>query len=120
MVGSITILKQPEQLGPDGVTMESHGVKVPACYMRMWYVEVKVSLFVLIRHVLIYSFVYFWGQGAQHGFFSFGGSTVLLLFQRGRIVLDPELVANSRQPIETLVKVYNGSGYFSLNFYFDA
>eukprot|EP00455_Lapot_gusevi_P027530 TRINITY_DN2919_c0_g1_i3.p1 TRINITY_DN2919_c0_g1~~TRINITY_DN2919_c0_g1_i3.p1 ORF type:complete len:366 (-),score=134.90 TRINITY_DN2919_c0_g1_i3:210-1241(-) len=43
-------------------------------------------------------------KGDMHGFFAFGGSTVLLLFEPGRIQFDPELLANSRQPIETLVK----------------
>lgn len=35
---------------------------------------------------------------------SFGGSTVLLLFQTGRVRFDDDLIANSMEPVETLVR----------------
>ncbi|KAI9223540.1 phosphatidylserine decarboxylase-domain-containing protein [Blastocladiella britannica] len=44
-------------------------------------------------------------RGDEHGFFAFGGSTVVLLFEPGRIELDADLVANSTRKLETLVRV---------------
>jgi len=44
-------------------------------------------------------------KGDEHGYFAFGGSTILLLFQEGKIVFDEDLVVNSNKPIETLVKM---------------
>ncbi len=40
----------------------------------------------------------------EKGFFKFGGSTVILVFQQGMIEPDADLVANSAKGIETLVK----------------
>jgi len=42
-------------------------------------------------------------KGEEHGYFSFGGSTVLLLLQRGSITFDADLLANSLKPLETVV-----------------
>ena len=44
-------------------------------------------------------------KGAEHGFFAFGGSTVVLLFQPGAVVWDADLLDNSAQPLETIVRV---------------
>lgn len=41
----------------------------------------------------------------EHGHFEFGGSTILILFQSGRIVFDSDLKTNSDSSIETLIKV---------------
>jgi len=40
----------------------------------------------------------------EKGFFSFGGSTILLVFGKNAIHFEPDLVANSRKGFETLVK----------------
>ena len=40
-------------------------------------------------------------KGDEKGYFSFGGSCVILLFEKGRIRFDADLVANSRQNLET-------------------
>jgi phosphatidylserine decarboxylase len=42
-------------------------------------------------------------KGEEMGYFSFGGSTVICVFQKGRIDLDEDLLANSRRSLETLV-----------------
>jgi len=39
------------------------------------------------------------------GWFAFGGSTTLVLFQAGAIAFDADLVTNTRNTLETLVKV---------------
>eukprot|EP00123_Amoebidium_parasiticum_P015577 comp23042_c0_seq1/m.36864 comp23042_c0_seq1/g.36864 ORF comp23042_c0_seq1/g.36864 comp23042_c0_seq1/m.36864 type:complete len:1024 (-) comp23042_c0_seq1:370-3441(-) len=44
-------------------------------------------------------------KGDEHGYFAFGGSTVLVLWQPGKIVFDRDLVDNSRKPLETLVRM---------------
>lgn len=49
-------------------------------------------------------------KGDEHGFFAFGGSTILLLFEPGRIVFDKDLIVNSEKPIETLVRMGEGIG----------
>ena len=44
-------------------------------------------------------------KGSPHGHFSFGGSTVLVFFQKGRIIFDRDLTSNSKEGRETLVRV---------------
>ncbi|CAG8598451.1 8151_t:CDS:10 [Ambispora gerdemannii] len=41
----------------------------------------------------------------EHGYFAFGGSTVILLFQKGKMEWDQDIVINSQQALETLVRV---------------
>eukprot|EP00250_Pteridium_aquilinum_P033218 c5332_g1_i2 orf=210-2240(+) len=42
-------------------------------------------------------------KGDEFGYFSFGGSTVICVFQKGAIDFDEDLVANSERSLETLV-----------------
>jgi len=49
-------------------------------------------------------------KGSPHGFFAFGGSTVLVFFEKGRIKFDSDLVSNSKKGIETLVQVNSRLG----------
>lgn len=44
-------------------------------------------------------------KGQEMGYFKFGGSTVLAVFQRGAITFDKDLLLNSQKPIETYVRV---------------
>jgi phosphatidylserine decarboxylase len=41
----------------------------------------------------------------EKGFFKFGGSTVVLVFESGKVIFSEDLVEQSRQGVETLVKV---------------
>ncbi|CAB4442291.1 unnamed protein product [Rhizophagus irregularis] len=41
----------------------------------------------------------------EHGYFAFGGSTVILLFQKGKMIWDEDLLANSGSCLETLVRM---------------
>jgi phosphatidylserine decarboxylase len=43
-------------------------------------------------------------KGDEAGFFAFGGSTVLILFQPGACVFDADLTSNSMRPLETIVR----------------
>jgi phosphatidylserine decarboxylase len=49
-------------------------------------------------------------KGAKKGFFEFGGSTVVLLFQKGRIELDQDLCTNTQNEIETYVRMGESIG----------
>ena len=43
-------------------------------------------------------------RGDELGFFAFGGSTTIVVFKRGTIEFDHDLLLNSQKPIETLVQ----------------
>jgi len=51
-----------------------------------------------------------YNKGEPHGYFQFGGSTVLLLFEKNRIMFDQDLIDNSKNGIETLVNVNTSLG----------
>lgn len=40
-------------------------------------------------------------KGAEKGYFEFGGSCIVLLFEQGRITFDADLVANTKKGLET-------------------
>lgn len=44
-------------------------------------------------------------KGQEKGFFKFGGSTVVLVFQKGNIKIDDDIIENSRKGLETKVKM---------------
>jgi phosphatidylserine decarboxylase len=44
-------------------------------------------------------------KGDEKGFFSFGGSCVITLFQKGRIAFDRDIAEQSAQQIETFAKM---------------
>ena len=43
-------------------------------------------------------------RGEEKGYFQMGGSTVLIIFQSGRVEIDEDILRYSDQGIETLVK----------------
>ncbi|KAK9455449.1 phosphatidylserine decarboxylase-domain-containing protein [Dipodascopsis uninucleata] len=45
------------------------------------------------------------------GYFKFGGSTLLMFFEQGRAVFDSDLIANSKQSLETLIRVGMSIGH---------
>ena len=50
-------------------------------------------------------------RGDEMGRFRYGGSTVAVVFRRGTIEFDPELIDNSRRGFETLVRVGSVLGH---------
>jgi phosphatidylserine decarboxylase len=44
-------------------------------------------------------------KGEEMGYFKFGGSTIVLLFERGKLTVDTDLIENTVKGIETEVKV---------------
>lgn len=49
-------------------------------------------------------------KGEEKGYFEFGGSTIILLFEPGRIVLDEDIVKYSRMNIESMVSYGSAIG----------
>ncbi|KAJ3043986.1 hypothetical protein HDV00_003513 [Rhizophlyctis rosea] len=46
----------------------------------------------------------------EHGYFAFGGSTIILVFEKGTVQFDKDILDNSEQCLETLVKMGNSVG----------
>jgi phosphatidylserine decarboxylase len=44
-------------------------------------------------------------RGGELGYFAYGGSTIMVVFPKGFVNFDQDLVENSKKPIETLMKV---------------
>ncbi|PON90208.1 hypothetical protein TorRG33x02_140580, partial [Trema orientale] len=44
-------------------------------------------------------------KGEEFGYFSFGGSTVICVFEKDSVIIDEDLLANSARSLETLVSV---------------
>ncbi len=49
-------------------------------------------------------------RGQELGWFAFGGSTIVALFENGRVGWDQDLQDNAAAAIETLVRVGMGIG----------
>ncbi|KAF9029454.1 hypothetical protein BDZ89DRAFT_1101522 [Hymenopellis radicata] len=49
-------------------------------------------------------------RGQEFGYFAFGGSTIVMLFEPGKVVWDEDLLINGRASLETLVRVGMGIG----------
>ncbi|KAF9264310.1 hypothetical protein L218DRAFT_1027655 [Marasmius fiardii PR-910] len=49
-------------------------------------------------------------RGEEFGYFAFGGSTIVMLFEAGTVEWDEDLLLNSRDSLETLVRVGTGVG----------
>eukprot|EP00268_Persea_americana_P040740 TRINITY_DN4051_c0_g1_i1.p1 TRINITY_DN4051_c0_g1~~TRINITY_DN4051_c0_g1_i1.p1 ORF type:complete len:651 (-),score=103.53 TRINITY_DN4051_c0_g1_i1:858-2810(-) len=54
-------------------------------------------------------------KGDEFGYFSFGGSTVICVFEKDTIEIDEDLLKNSERPLETLVCVGMKLGVSKLN-----
>ncbi|KAI5116381.1 hypothetical protein M0805_005878 [Coniferiporia weirii] len=50
------------------------------------------------------------GRGQEFGYFAFGGSTIVCLFEKGVVEWDEDLLINGRASLETLVRVGMGIG----------
>jgi phosphatidylserine decarboxylase len=49
-------------------------------------------------------------KGDEHGYFAFGGSTVILLFKKNTVIFSRDLWRNSQNALETLVKMGDSIG----------
>ncbi|MES1911521.1 MAG: hypothetical protein MHM6MM_003938 [Cercozoa sp. M6MM] len=53
-------------------------------------------------------------RGDEHGFFAFGGSTIVLVFRKGVVRFDADLVRNSQRHLETYVRMGQRIGVLDL------
>ncbi len=44
-------------------------------------------------------------KGKEKGYFKFGGSTIVLIFEKGQVIIDDDLLTNTRKGLETQVSV---------------
>ncbi|KDN48680.1 hypothetical protein RSAG8_02667, partial [Rhizoctonia solani AG-8 WAC10335] len=49
-------------------------------------------------------------RGQEFGYFAFGGSTIVMLFEKGKLTWDDDILSNSHSTLETLVHVGTGVG----------
>ena len=68
-------------------------------------VQVEVGAILVGKIVNLHHDAYTFKKGEEKGYFEFGGSTVCLLFKKDTIVLDHDIEVNSKEGVETLVKV---------------
>ena len=54
--------------------------------------------------------VYTYKKGEEKGYFEFGGSTIVLLVKKNIINVDKDILENSSEGIETIVKYGEGIG----------
>jgi len=50
-------------------------------------------------------------RGEELGYFAYGGSTVVAIFPKDTIQFDEDLIKNSKEPVETLMKVGYSIGH---------
>ena len=43
-------------------------------------------------------------RGEEKGYFSFGGSTIIMVFQKDHVFFDDDILQHTAQNIETLIK----------------
>jgi len=89
----------------------NHGRKHHIWKMRVT-TSTKEMRFAFMHYPLLHCKDFFWCacKGVtsffiQFGYFSFGGSTVICVFEKDAIQFDADLVANSERSLETLVSV---------------
>ena len=58
----------------------------------------------IVNHHEVHTFK----KGEEKGYFEFGGSTIVLLVKKNTIVIDEDILENSKEGIETIVKYGEG------------
>lgn len=66
-------------------------------------VQVEVGA-MLVGKICNYHQAHFYSRGEEKGKFEFGGSTIVLLFEKNTIKVDEDILRNSEAGIETIVK----------------
>lgn len=73
-------------------------------------VEVDVGALAVGRIIQHHRSAHRFRRGAEKGCFAFGGSTIVLVFERDRVSIDCDIVEHSQRGIETLVRYGEGIG----------
>lgn len=64
---------------------------------------------ILVGKIVNYDLKLF-AKGEEKGYFSFGGSTIIILIQENKVKIDEDIIKNSKQNIETKVSYGEGIG----------
>lgn len=67
-------------------------------------VQVEVGA-VLVGKISNFHEEYSFKRGEEKGMFQFGGSTIVLLVEKDRVIIDKDILDNSKEDIETIVKL---------------
>ena len=73
-------------------------------------VEIDVGALTVGRIIQHHRSAYGFRRGTEKGCFAFGGSTIVLVFERDRVSIDRDIVEYSQRGIETLVRYGEGIG----------
>ena len=68
-------------------------------------IEIEVGALLVGKIVNIHNGEYKFSKGEEKGYFEFGGSTIVLMVKKGVLEIDEDIALNSKEHIETLVKV---------------
>lgn len=67
-------------------------------------VQIEVGAMLVGRIKNKHPNIYYFSKGEEKGMFEYGGSTVVLIFEKDTISIDSDILANSAKGIETVVK----------------
>ena len=67
-------------------------------------IQVEVGA-VLVGKINNFHGKYSFKRGEEKGMFEFGGSTIVLLVEKGKVVIDKDILDNTKEDIETFVKI---------------
>lgn len=67
-------------------------------------VQVEVGA-VLVGKISNFHQEYSFKRGEEKGMFEFGGSTIVLLVEKDRIIIDEDIIKNTKEDVETIVKI---------------
>ncbi len=68
---------------------------------KMIYIEVGALLVGKIKNIILNGKV---RKGQEKGYFMYGGSTVVILIEKDKIIIDKDIISNSSKGLETCVK----------------
>ena len=68
-------------------------------------IEIEVGAILVGKIVNLYHDDHKFKKGEEKGYFEFGGSTIVLMFKKNVIEIDEDIINNSLEDVETLVKV---------------
>ena len=67
-------------------------------------IQIEVGA-ILVGKIKNYYENYTFEKGEEKGYFEFGGSTIVLLFKKDIVKIDEDIIENSKEDIETIVKM---------------
>lgn len=74
------------------------------------FIQMEVGA-LLVGKIRNYSYIKCVSRGMEKGYFEFGGSTIILIFEKDKAALYDEIIRNSEKGIETPVKLGQKIGY---------